>query len=63
MLTGTSHCLRLDDFRVKVSVSAQMFNGFGLTEADRQLAPEIETENGLSLAPETTYGAVGTEKC
>jgi len=44
--------MRLDDFRVKGSNSAKLYNGFGWTEADRQLAPEIGTEKGLSLAPQ-----------
>jgi len=45
MLTGTSHRMRLDDFRVKSNVSAYLFNGFGITEADRQLAPQNGTDN------------------
>ena len=52
MLIGTNHCFQLENFGVKGNVSAYLFNGFGLTEADRQLAPRIGTDNGLSLAPE-----------
>ena len=44
MLISTNHCLRFENFQVKVSVSAQMFNGFGWAEADRQLAPRIGTD-------------------
>ena len=45
MLISTNHCLRFENFQLKVSVSAQLFNGFGLTEADRQLAPQNGTDN------------------
>ena len=34
MLISTNHCLRFENFQLKMNVSAYLFNGFGMTEVD-----------------------------
>jgi len=63
MLISTHHCFQLVNFGltgVTRLICSMVLDGPRSTPT---LAPQNGTESGLSLAPETTCDAVGTEKC